>query len=152
MNTDASAFLFCSKLMQYNIIPGKITEEFLLSRPVNEMKFIGEALSKMETYDNDKILFIFATREMLERYDLLNREVSKLTRWVKGTKNVKVVVSFQEVNSHRFRLSLRSNFIDVNKIATKYGGGGHKKASGCEIQGNLDEIKSELLADIRSQL
>jgi phosphoesterase RecJ-like protein len=71
---------------------------------------------------------------------------------VKGTKDVQVVVSMQEVNKNRFRISLRSNFIDVNKIAVKYGGGGHQKASGCEIKGTLEELKNILLSDIREQL
>ncbi len=152
MNTDAATFIFCSKLMKYDLTPGKITEEFLLCRPVYEMKFIGEALSNMHTFDDDNILFLLATKEMLERYQLINKEVSKLTRWVKGIKNVKVIASFLEIHHNRYRISLRSNYIDVNKIATKYGGGGHQKASGCEIKGSLEEVQKEILADIRSQL
>lgn len=152
MNTDAATFLFCSKLMNYDIVPGQITEAFLLNHPVNEIKFVGEALSGIVTFDNEQILFVVASREMLEKYNLVDKEISKLTRWVKGTRNVKVVVSFLEVNSNRYRLSLRSNFVDVNKIAVKYGGGGHKKASGCEIKGSLTDIQTGLLADIRDQL
>ncbi|MCF7793108.1 MAG: DHH family phosphoesterase [Candidatus Cloacimonetes bacterium] len=152
MNTDAATFLFCSKLMKFDIVPGQITEQFLLCRPVNEMQFIGEALSKMATYDEDNILFIVASLDMLERHDLIDKEVSKLTRWVKGTKNVKIVASFLEINSNRYRISLRSNYINVNKIATKYGGGGHKKASGCEIKGSLEKVQQGLLEDIRNQL
>jgi len=152
MNTDTNTFVTCSKLMKYDIVPGKITEDFLLSKPVNEMRFVGEALANIQTFDADAILFIVATETMLERYDLLHKEISKLTRWVKGVKNVKVVISFQEVYHNRFRLSLRSNVIDVNKIAVKYGGGGHLKASGCEIKGSLEEIQKQLLADIRKQL
>jgi phosphoesterase RecJ-like protein len=151
-NVDAQSFAICSKLMKYNIQPGRITELFLLSKPANEMRFIGEVLSTIQTFDDDNILFIDSTYEMLRRNNLEQEVNNKLTRWVKGTKNVKVTVCFQEVNRNRYRLSLRSNYINVNKIATKYGGGGHKKASGCEIKGNLDTVKQTILEDIREQL
>ena len=148
-NVDAETFAICSKLMKYDIQPGMITEMFLLSKPANEIRFVGEVLSSIQTYDNDTILFMNSTLDMLQRNGLDLKANNKLTRWVKGTKNMKVIVSFQEVSKNRYRLSLRSNYVDVNKIATKYGGGGHKKASGCEIKGNLDTIKQTILEDIR---
>ncbi|MDO9577819.1 MAG: bifunctional oligoribonuclease/PAP phosphatase NrnA [Candidatus Cloacimonadales bacterium] len=151
-NTDAETFLICSKLMKYGIKPGDITEHFLLSKPANELKFVGESLSTIETYENGKVLFMHSTQDMLNRNGLNGRETSKLTRWTKGTKGVQVVVSMQEVKPNRYRMSLRSNFIDVNKIAVKYGGGGHEKASGCEIKGSLEELQNMLLKDIREQL
>jgi len=150
-NTDIETFLICSKLMKYGIIPGDITEHFLLSKPTNELKFAGEALSTIEIFEDGKVLFLHSTREMMIRNDLIGKDPS-LVRWVKGAKGVQVVISMQEVNSNRYRLSLRSNFIDVNKIAVKYGGGGHKKASGCEIKGTREDLKNILLNDIREQL
>ncbi len=151
-NVDAETFAICSKLMKYNIQPGRITELFLLSKSANEMRFIGEVLSTIQTFDDDNVLFIDSTYEMLRRNNLGQEANNKLTRWVKGTKNAKVTVCFQEVNRNRYRLSLRSNYINVNKIAAKYGGGGHKKASGCEIKGSLDTVKQTILEDIRVQL
>ena len=116
------------------------------------MRFAGEALSTIETYEDGKILLMHSTQDMLNRNGLFGKEASKLTRWVKGDKGVQVVVSMQEVKPNRYRFSLRSNFIDVNKIAVKYGGGGHKKASGCEIKGTLEELQNIILNDIREQL
>ncbi len=151
-NTDAETFRICSQLMEYNIKPGYITEHFLLNKPPKQMKFIGEVLSKIQTYEDDQILFMGTTLEMLEQYNLDSEATSKLTRWVKGTRGIKATVCFQEINSRRYRLSLRSNDIDVNKIAVKFGGGGHIKASGCEIKGSLPDIKKQIIKEIRKQL
>ena len=151
-NTDSEAFALCSDLMKLGIKPGEITEHFLLSKTADELKYAGEVLSNLETFENGKILFLVATREMQNRNGLAGKEASNLTRWVKGTRGVQIVVSLQEVNKNRFRISLRSNLIDVNIIAVKYGGGGHKKASGCEIKGSPEELKNALLNDIREQM
>ncbi len=151
-NVDEDTFSICSKLMKYKINPGKITELFLLNKPANELRFVGEVLSTIETYDDDQILFMDATVDMLKRNNIDHEGNSKLTRWVKGTTDVKISVLFHQVVKKRYRISLRSNYVNVNKIAVKYGGGGHEKASGCEMKGSLEELKNTLLVDIREQL
>ncbi|NQT65204.1 MAG: DHH family phosphoesterase, partial [FCB group bacterium] len=151
-NVDEETFSICSELMKYKIDPGRITELFLLNKPANEIRFVGEVLSTIETYNNDQILFMHSTVDMLMRNKVGHEGNSKLTRWVKGTHSVKVTVLFNQVVKNRFRISLRSNYINVNKIAVKYGGGGHEKASGCEMKGSLEELKNTLLVDIREQL
>jgi len=151
-NVDEDTFSICSKLMKYKINPGKITELFLLNKPANELRFVGEVLSTIETYDDDQILFMDASVDMLKRNKINHEGNSKLTRYAKGTNGVKITVLFHQVVKNRYRLSLRSNYLNVNKIAVKYGGGGHEKASGCEMKGSLEELKNTLLVDIREQL
>ena len=151
-NTDAETFSISSKLMRYGIIPGYITEHFLLSNTADHMRFVGEVLATLETYDYDKVLFMHATQEMMHRNGLDNTATSKLTRWVKGTRSVQALACLVEVRKNRYRLSLRSNYIDVNKVAVKFGGGGHKKASGCELKGSLREVKKTILEEFREQL
>ena len=43
-------------------------------------------------------------------------------------------------------------FIDVNKVASVFGGGGHMKASGCVITGTLEEAKKKVLAEVEKVL
>jgi bifunctional oligoribonuclease and PAP phosphatase NrnA len=151
-NTDEDTFYISSKLMQYGIIPGYITEHFLLSNTADQIKFVGEVLATIETFDDEKVLFMHATQDMLYRNGLDNTATSKLTRWVKGTRHVEALACIVEVRKNRYRLSLRSNNINVNKVAVKFGGGGHKKASGCELKGSLVEIKNIILEEFRKQL
>ena len=35
--------------------------------------------------------------------------------------------------------------IDVNKISGEFGGGGHPRAAGARIRGNLEEVRSKVL-------
>ena len=45
--------------------------------------------------------------------------------------------------------SLRSKGdINVAKVAEKFGGGGHKNAAGCQVEGDWDQRESELVAAI----
>jgi phosphoesterase RecJ-like protein len=46
-----------------------------------------------------------------------------------------------------YRVSLRSkDGINVARVAEKFGGGGHKNAAGCRVEGDWDEREKEIVA------
>ena len=50
-----------------------------------------------------------------------------------------------EVKKGQYKISLRSKtYADVNKIAGVYGGGGHVRAAGCMLFGDIEEIIDKL--------
>ena len=150
-NVDEEAYTISSKLLKFGLKPSDISVKFLMNKSADEIRLVGEILSTTETYHNESILFIHCTREMLKHNNATEDSTEKITTYVKGTRDVKVVVFFLECPDE-YRLSLRSDAINVNKIAVKFGGGGHKKASGCPMNGTLEENKSAILTEIRKQL
>jgi len=42
--------------------------------------------------------------------------------------------------------------VDACAIARRLGGGGHTRAAGCELLGNLDNTKSAILAEVEAEL
>ena len=57
---------------------------------------------------------------------------------------VEVAVSIMEVKKNSYKISLRGKSTDVNAIASVYGGGGHVLASGCMINGYLEDVIDKL--------
>jgi nanoRNase/pAp phosphatase (c-di-AMP/oligoRNAs hydrolase) len=50
---------------------------------------------------------------------------------------------------HDFRLSLRGKGdIDVAALAERFGGGGHRSASGCTVEGTLQEVTERMLGEL----
>jgi bifunctional oligoribonuclease and PAP phosphatase NrnA len=144
-NTDITAYQTVVELMPLGLKPNEVANEFLFNKPALELKFIGEVLSTIEIHESGKVLFLDSTLDMLQRNGLDQSATTKLTRWVKGVAGVEVVVYFREIESKLYRLSLRSVHTPVNKIAELYGGGGHKVAAGCAIDGTLAEVKQIIL-------
>ena len=60
---------------------------------------------------------------------------------------VVVALFFEELPEGKIRLSARSkdDRIDVNKICGEFGGGGHPRAAGARIRGNLEEVRNKVL-------
>ena len=66
---------------------------------------------------------------------------------------VKVAVIFKEDKEGKINVSFRSKgAVDVNKVASAFGGGGHVKASGCVIEGRLADVQKQVLARVESEL
>ncbi|MBO7297550.1 MAG: bifunctional oligoribonuclease/PAP phosphatase NrnA, partial [Clostridia bacterium] len=58
---------------------------------------------------------------------------------------VEVAASIMEVKYRQYKISLRSKeYADVNKIAGVFGGGGHIRAAGCMLFGELEEVIDRL--------
>ena len=57
----------------------------------------------------------------------------------------------REVQPNAYRVSLRSkDDINVARVAEKFGGGGHKNAAGCRVEGDWDECEKELVSALIS--
>ena len=78
--------------------------------------------------------------------------IVNIPRCIKG---VEVALLFREESSgeQSWKVSLRSKGdVDVAKIAEGFGGGGHKKAAGCSIDGTLEEVKKRMFGAVEEAL
>ena len=68
-------------------------------------------------------------------------------------KEIQAVVFFKEQGPDDWRISMRSKGeIDVNSVATEFGGGGHKNAAGCSATGTFAELTALFRKKITEQI
>jgi bifunctional oligoribonuclease and PAP phosphatase NrnA len=61
-------------------------------------------------------------------------------------REIQAVVFFKEWEPNQYRVSMRSKgTIDIGEVAKRFGGGGHKNASGCTVIGSLPEARQQIL-------
>lgn len=66
---------------------------------------------------------------------------------------MEVAIFIYEMETQLFKVSLRSNGkVDVSRIAVFFGGGGHVRAAGCDMQGSMYDVINNLTAEIEKQL
>ena len=109
----------------------------------------------MKRDEKGKVAWVQIPRSLLQRrkadFDL-SEEILSLARAIK---NVEVCVLFKEsiLKKDEIRVNFRSQgATDVNKIAARFGGGGHKTASGATVRGTLDSVTKKVLAEIKKNL
>ena len=57
-------------------------------------------------------------------------------------KDIQAVAFFKEIAPNSYRISMRSKGdVDVNSVANKFGGGGHRNAAGCTLNGPYADVR-----------
>lgn len=96
---------------------------------------------------------ICLTWDQIESSGVAGAELEDLTSLPRSIEGVEVGLTYRQQRDGSFRISVRtSDSIDACNIARRLGGGGHTRAAGCEISGNLDNAKHAVLEEVRKEL
>jgi phosphoesterase RecJ-like protein len=73
---------------------------------------------------------------------------------IRSIRGVRIAAFFEELPDGKIRVSMRSKDreLDVCKIASEFGGGGHALAAGIRMKGPLEEAKARVLTAIRKSV
>lgn len=119
--------------------------ELFKKQPKARAKLYGEVMSKIRYFNEDKFAVIVITLDAMQRAGADSGMTEGFVDFPLNVDTVEVAASIMEVKKGQYRISLRSKtYADVSKIAGVYGGGGHVRASGCMLFGDIEEILDKL--------
>ena len=79
------------------------------------------------------------SHQMIEELQPESTDIDGLINTIKDIEGVEIAILFRGVEANRTKASLRSKvWADVNQIAGMFGGGGHVRASGVSINGDVE--------------
>lgn len=151
-NTDPATFRMAATLQELGIKPPLLYQQFFLNHSPEEMRYVGQTLATIELHLDRRILLMHSSLAMNRENHIDPESVMSITRWVQGVAGIAAIVYLREDAPDTYKVSLRSPLLDVNKIAVKYGGGGHRSASGCTMHGSLAAVSALLIADLEAVL
>jgi len=124
------------------------------TNPYNLIQLNALALNTIKLHAGDRVATLWLTREMLEKTNVNAIDTQEFSDIPVSIDGVTVGVLFREMTKPNWvKVSLRSrDGFDVNSIARKFGGGGHKYAAGCEIQGSIADVQQIILAELEKTL
>ncbi len=108
----------------------------------------GYILNHFKTTPNG-VAYMVITKRMQKRFRVKAEEASALINTLDSIRGHLVWIFFVQ-GKEKIRVRLRSRFVDINEVAAKYSGGGHRQASGATLN-RKSEIK-KLLADADAAL
>ena len=138
MVTDSGRFRFSSTssetLRLASIMVGKGVDIERLQANLdlnsyNFYKYQAYVFSKIEMTENG-VSWLYVDQEMQKKWNLSREDASESVGFMSGIKGSICWIAFIENSDGSIRVRLRSRFMTVNKIAEKYHGGGHDRASG----------------------
>ena len=129
-------FLIASELMKHNVDIEKL-DNYLSVETMNVIKFKGYVLQNAEFTPNG-VVFIKISRDIINFYDVSDEEAASQVGIIGTIENYPIYILFIEYPGE-IRIRLRSRGPRVDKLANKYGGGGHEKAAGGKLS-SWDEL------------
>ncbi len=145
-STTSRTLRLASFLMEQSFDTNDIYRN-LYSEDLNFIKLRAKYVLKIQTTEQG-VAYIYTPREEAESYGVDDFTLSRVMVGVMGDlRGIHSWVNFTE-SQNGVLCEIRSNSYNINPIATKYGGGGHQKASGATLK-NKDEAMA-LLNDLNS--
>lgn len=148
-NTTSKTHYIASQLLELGIDPAEISHQIYENYPKSSIFLIREALNTLKFTCQDKISYITITQEMMKKAGAKEEETEGIINYTRNIRGVEIGVLFREVSRDKTRVGFRSHGIDVGKLASFFNGGGHPRASGCEINKSLTEAKEVILEKAR---
>jgi len=108
---------------------------------------LGAALNTLSFSSCGKVAWMTVTRDMLRGTGAGDEHTEGIVNYARSIKGVEVGMLFHELSDGRCKISFRSKEnVDVNRLAALFGGGGHSRAAGCVISGELKTIEDKVVA------
>ncbi|MGI9533373.1 MAG: DHH family phosphoesterase [Thermodesulfobacteriota bacterium] len=154
-NTNSEALRISGELLEAGADLTMITQAIYENEPLKKIKLISEALNTLEIDDTAKIASVYVDESMYRKTDTTREDTEGIINIIRSINGISVAIfyKYEQVNGNdlpTWKVSLRSKYeVDVSKIAQEFGGGGHIKAAGFSIEGNIDNVKSAVLQSVK---
>lgn len=157
ISTDTGCFMYTNTTPETHKIAAELMEIGCDFEQINKAMFETKSRAKLrlermvydtlEFFCNGKCAVIYTTLEMQSKLGLGDDETEGLASIPRQIEGVLIGITMREKQGGTFKISVRTNGeTDACEFCKRFGGGGHRAASGCAVDGSLDEVRSRLVA------
>lgn len=122
-----------------------ISRVLFSNHDISALKLWGKAFNKARLNPENGMLVTAVTKKDIEECHASAEDIYQVATILSTVPNAKFSMVLSERPDNIIRASLRSmshHGVDVSAIAKRFGGGGHKLASGFEVEGEIVETES----------
>lgn len=151
--TSAQTMRIAGQLMETGINFSKIVDETYYQKTFHQNQILGRALLESFVFLDGKAIVAVIKQNTMRFYNVTAKDLDGIVNQMRVTKGVECAIFLYETGPSEFKVSLRSNGkVDVCKIAMFYNGGGHIRAAGCTVCGNMYDAINSIAEKIAEQL
>jgi phosphoesterase RecJ-like protein len=150
-NTTERTLKIASELVRKGVEPARISQALFYSYPYSKIKLLGRVLSDIERDESGRIAWITMDRDMMYEAGASEEDSDGIVNYALSIDEVEAVAFFKELAEGVYRVSLRSKGkYNVARVAESFGGGGHKNAAGCRVEGDFAEVRQRVIEGLQS--
>ncbi|MBO5737035.1 MAG: bifunctional oligoribonuclease/PAP phosphatase NrnA [Clostridia bacterium] len=137
--------LLAAKLVKAGADIHRLNYMLFKRQPKARANLYARTMSGMRFYHDDRFAVIVVSKKNMEECGADTGMTEGFVDFPLNVDTVEVAASLLEVKKGQYKISLRSKtYVDVNRLAGCYGGGGHVRAAGCMLFGDVEDVLDRL--------
>ncbi len=145
-NTTARALRIAGALVGAGADPERIARRIYAERSIASIHLLGLALARMSSDLDGQVVSSVVTQSDFAATGAAPSDTEGIIDHLRGVGGPRVAMLLTEPNHEGVRVSLRSDgSVDVSEVSLRFGGGGHRMAAGCTVDGRADGVRKQLL-------
>ncbi len=152
-STSPETMRTAAALMEKGIPASDIIERVYYGRTYIQSQLLGRALLESIRVLDGRVVFSAVRTRDMHFYGAEKSDLSGIVSMLKEIEGVEAAIFLYQVDAVSWKVSLRSSdLVDVAAVSAYFGGGGHRKAAGCTMQGSVYDVVNNLTKLIEQQL
>ncbi len=151
-NVTAETLAVASSLKVKGADINSIYYHMFTAQSKERAKLFGVVMSKIRYFHDDRFAVATVTLSDIEKSGAKPDETEGFIDFVMGIDCIEVGACVMEIGVNKYKISFRSKGANVNAVASAFGGGGHILASGCQIQGEYEEVIDKIAFAVKREL
>ena len=152
-NTTPRSHAIAADLLAAGVDPEELYQRVYASAPVGRLRLLAEVLQTLGVDEGKGLAWLSMHAGTMDRHEIRPEDLDGIVEHARSIAGTRMAIFFRDLGHGKVKVSFRSTGgVDVNAFARKFGGGGHARASGALIPGNLDDVRERVLADARQLL
>lgn len=149
--TNLESLKISSELLQLGARHNQVSRAFLCNKETSLLKLWGIALSRLQLILEYRIAYTYITKDEMKNFGAIGSE--GLSNFLNDLNDADVVMVLTEKDDGTIKGSLRTTKDNVNvmQIAAIFGGGGHVKAAGFTVEGDINSL-TEIISKVTNSM
>ncbi|WP_306599706.1 bifunctional oligoribonuclease/PAP phosphatase NrnA [Geothrix sp. 21YS21S-2] len=152
-NATPKVHRMAAQLIEQGVAPARIYQNLYHQGRLQKLRLTGRAFDKLELLAEGRYARISLTQADLDACGADHDDMETLVNRPLELRGVEVSCLLYQLADGRIKASLRSRErANVNQVCRRFGGGGHRLASGAKLDGPLSKAQNEMDAAVLAQL
>ena len=152
-NTTSRTHEVISRLLKFDIPVNTYYQRLYETVPLTDLMYFTKIVSSFHSYFGGEVIYIALQSNLMKKFSEEFDLRDKIFRYLRAIKGAEVIIILTEHGKNKTRANFRSQGrVNVARLAAIFNGGGHTRASGCVIDGNIIKAKESILDQLKKVL
>lgn len=139
-STSEHTMQMAGMLIRIGVRPDHWIDAVFYERTLKCTRLLGEAIANLQMVCGGRMVWTVLDRKAFDKWDATKQDVEGIVEQLRLIKGVDTALLITETEDGKSKFSFRSKeIVDVNQVASIYGGGGHVRAAGCSVEGSWQD-------------